>query len=123
MIILGGSIAVVYAITSFGEVVAMKADIGQEIWRNNDYARFRSLPSEKDGYVYCQSVNNELITLSDDKEELAGSHSDIPESVFRLGGEEPACSGDTIIVAYTSEEIHALSKTNRQVLKSDTIIP
>ncbi|MDP5012868.1 MAG: PQQ-like beta-propeller repeat protein, partial [Alphaproteobacteria bacterium] len=124
---LGGGIAVdnnvLYATTAFGEVVALKADTGDEIWRKGGYAPFRSSPSVKDGHVYCQSINNELITLSIAKGELAWSHSGIPESALLLGGGKPACSGDTVIVAYTSGEVHALSQTNGQVLWSDTITP
>lgn len=124
---LGGGIAVdnnvVFATTSFGEVIALNADTGAEIWRKADYAPFRSSPSVKDGHVYCQSINNELITLSTDKGELMWSHSGIPESALLLGGGKPACSGDTVIVAYTSGEVHALSQTNGQVLWSDTITP
>ena len=124
---LGGGIAVdngvVYATTSFGEVVALKADAGEEIWRKSGYAPFRSSPSVKDGHVYCQSINNELITLSAEKGDLVWSHSGIPESALLLGGGKPACSGDTVIVAYTSGEVHALSQINGQVLWSDTITP
>ena len=124
---LGGGIAVdngvVYATTSFGEVVALKADTGAEIWRKGGYAPFRSSPSVKDGHVYCQSINNELITLSVEKGDLVWSHSGIPESALLLGGGKPACSGDTVVVAYTSGEVHALSQVNGQVLWSDTITP
>lgn len=124
---LGGGIAVdnnvVYATTSFGEIIALNADTGAEIWRKGDYAPFRSSPSVKDGHVYCQSINNELITLSVEKGELVWSHSGIPESALLLGGGKPACSGDTVIVAYTSGEVHALSQTNGQILWSDTITP
>lgn len=124
---LGGGIAVdndvVYATTSFGEVIALKADTGAEIWRKGGYAPFRSSPSVKDGHVYCQSINNELITLSVEKGDLVWSHNGIPESALLLGGGKPACSGDTVIVAYTSGEVHALSQTNGQVLWSDTITP
>ncbi|MES2607683.1 MAG: PQQ-binding-like beta-propeller repeat protein [Pseudomonadota bacterium] len=124
---LGGGIAVdngvVYATTSFGEVVALKADTGAEIWRKGGYAPFRSSPSVKDGHVYCQSINNELITLSVEKGDLVWSHSGVPESALLLGGGKPACSGDTVVVAYTSGEVHALSQVNGQVLWSDTITP
>ena len=124
---LGGGIAVdngvVYATTSFGDVVALKADKGDEIWRKGGYAPFRSSPSVKNGHVYCQSINNELITLSTSTGDLVWSHSGIPESALLLGGGKPACSGDTVIVAYTSGEVHALSQTNGQPLWSDTITP
>ena len=124
---LGGGIAVdngvVYVTTSFGEAIALKADTGEELWRKTGYAPFRSSPSIKDGHVYCQSINNELLTLSASSGDLVWSHSGIPESALLLGGGKPACSGDTVVVAYTSGEIHALSQTNGQVLWSDTITP
>jgi len=124
---LGGGIGVdngvVFVTTSFGEVVALKADTGAEIWRKTGYAPFRSSPSIKDAHVYCQSINNELITLSITTGDLVWSHSGIPESALLLGGGKPACSGDTVLVAYTSGEVHALSQTNGQVLWSDTITP
>ncbi|MDP3372498.1 MAG: PQQ-binding-like beta-propeller repeat protein [Candidatus Paracaedibacteraceae bacterium] len=124
---LGGGIAVdhgvVYATTSFGEIVAMKADTGEEIWRKTGYAPFRSSPSVKNNHVYCQSLNNELIALSAAKGDVIWTHSGIPESALLLGGGKPACSGDTVIAAYTSGEVHALSQVNGQPLWSDTITP
>lgn len=124
---LGGGVAVdhgvLYVTTSFGEIIAMKADTGDEIWHKTGYAPFRSSPSVKDGHVYCQSLNNELITLSTDKGDVVWTHSGIPESALLLGGGKPACSGDTVIAAYTSGEVHALSQVNGQPLWSDTITP
>lgn len=124
---LGGGIAVdngmIYVTTSFGEIVALKADKGDEVWRKSGYAPFRSSPSIKDGHVYCQSLNNELITLSAEKGDVVWTHSGIPESALLLGGGKAACSGDTVIAAYTSGEVHALSQTNGQPLWSDTITP
>jgi outer membrane protein assembly factor BamB len=124
---LGGGIAVdngvVFVTTSFGDVIAFKADTGEEIWRKTGYAPFRSSPSVKDAHIYCQSINNELITLAAATGDLVWSHNGIPEPALLLGGGKPACSEDTVVVAYTSGEVHALSQVNGQVLWSDTITP
>ncbi len=124
---LGGGIAVdkgvLFVTTSFGEVLALKTDSGDEIWHKTGYAPFRSSPSIKDSHLYCQSINNELITLSTSTGDLVWSHTGIPETALLLGSSKPACSEDSVVVAYTSGEVHALSQINGQPLWSDTITP
>ena len=124
---LGGGVAVekgvLYVATAFGDVIALKADTGEEIWRKTGFAPFRAAPSVKDGRIYVQAINNELFALSAEKGDTLWTHSGIPESALLLGGGKVACYADTVIVAYTSGEVHALNSINGQVLWSDTITP
>ncbi len=124
---LGGGIAiekdVLYVATAFGDVIALKTDTGEEIWHKTGFAPFRTAPSIKDGRLYVQAINNELFALALEKGDTLWTHSGIPESALLLGGGKVACYGETVIVAYTSGEVHALNSVNGQVLWSDTITP
>lgn len=125
---LGGGVGyekgTVYVATSFGEVIALQAADGKEIWRQTSLMTpMRVAPTIKDGRVFVVNISNELHALNSKNGEILWSHAGIPETTSLLGGATPALTNNVIIIPYSSGEVHALRVENGYPLWSESIPP
>ena len=122
---LGGGLAVeagiVYATTSFGEVLALEGKDGQVLWRSSVHAPIRTAPTVKDGRVFVVTISNETFAFEAKTGAQLWSHAGIAEQAALLGGASPTIADNVIITAYSSGEVYALQPENGQVLWSDTL--
>jgi outer membrane protein assembly factor BamB len=121
----GGGIAAVdnrlYIGTGYGQVLALDAKTGKEIWRVNVSAPIHSPPTVAAGRVFAVTVENELNVLATDDGRKLWTHNGLPEPAGLAGGASPAVAGDVVVVPYSSGEIYALRIENGRPLWSDSL--
>lgn len=125
--VLGGGMAlregVLYMTTALGGIIAMDAQKGDVIWQRSGYTPFRSKPYVDDKAVYGLATNNEVIALDKTTGNPLWSHTGIEEMTQLLSCSTPVVAYDSVIVAFSSGEVHCLNRTNGQLQWSDTITP
>ena len=124
---LGGGLAVdggtVYVTTGFAQVIALKADTGNEVWRKPMGGPMRAPPAYAGGRVYAVTVDNQLFSLDAATGEKLWNQAGITEQAGLLGGAAPAYDSGIVVVPYSSGEIYALSASNGRVAWSDNLGP
>lgn len=121
----GGGVAAgakrVFVGTGYGQVIALDAATGKEIWRVSLNAPVHGAPTYADGRVFVVTVQNELNVLAASDGRKLWSHNGLPEPAELVGGASPAVYGDTVIVPYSSGEIYALRVENGRQLWNDSL--
>ncbi len=112
----------IYAGTGYGQVVALAADTGKELWRHSVPSPVRSAPTIAGGRVYALTVENQVFALDANDGRRLWYHAGIPESADLLGGASPAVDGGTVVVPYSSGELFALRAENGRVIWSDSLL-
>ncbi len=111
----------VFITTGFGDVVAVDAGSGQEIWREYVRGPMRSAPTVRSGRVFALTIDNRLLALNAENGETLWTHAGIGESANLLGGGSPAVDGNIVVVPYSSGELVALDIETGNLLWSDTL--
>lgn len=114
---------VLYAATGYGEVIALKAEDGTELWRQKLASPLRSAPTAADGRVYVVSIDNTLIALDANNGAKLWSHQGILEAAGLLGAASPAVGAGIVLAAFSSGEIYALLGETGRPLWSDNLAP
>jgi outer membrane protein assembly factor BamB len=121
----GGGVAAsgnrVYIGTGYGEVMALDAASGKQIWRVSTAAPVHSAPTVADDRVFVITVENELDVLSASDGSKLWTHNGLPEPAGLAGGAAPAVAGDLVVVPYSSGELYALRVENGRPLWSDSL--
>lgn len=124
---LGGGIAYtngkIIATTSFGEIIAISAANGKQVWRKELGAPMRIAPTVAGGKLYIVNINNELICVSPDSGEVKWRHSSIREATGILGAANPAVAGGMIVAGFSSGEVRALNLQSGFLMWNDVITP
>ena len=111
----------VFVTTGFGDVIALNATTGEEIWREYVRGPMRSAPTVRSGRVFAITIDNRLVALNADTGETLWTHAGIGESANILGGGSPAVEGSVVIAPYSSGELVALDLESGNVLWSDSL--
>jgi outer membrane protein assembly factor BamB len=121
----GGGIAYeggrIFMSTGFGQLIAVRADNGTELWRGGLPGPSRSGPSVGNGRVFAVTIDNQTVAFDVETGEKLWTHSGVSESAGLLGGASPALIGSTVIVPYSSGELVALRVNNGRVVWSDSL--
>ncbi|MBN9669981.1 PQQ-binding-like beta-propeller repeat protein [Labrenzia aggregata] len=108
----GGGVAVadgvVYAATTYREVVALEAGSGRVIWRVSVDTPPRGAPVAGAGHVFVVSQSNDVYALSQSDGTLAWTYSGIEETAGLLSAANPAINGNRVIVPFSSGELMAI---------------
>ncbi len=112
----------VFMSTGFGQVIALRADNGAELWRGNLPGPSRSSPTVGAGRVFAVTIDNQTVAFDEESGKKLWTHSGISESAGLLGGGSPALVGNTIIAPYSTGELVALRITNGRMLWSDSLV-
>lgn len=108
----GGGVAAdngrIFAATGYGELAALDAGSGKVLWRKELLAPARGAPAAADGKVFVVTQNNEVFAIDQAEGTELWSFAGIPESAGLLSEANPAVSGDTVVVPFTSGEVMAI---------------
>lgn len=111
-----------YAVFAYGDVLALDAASGSEIWRSRIKAPVRSSPTIAGDRLLIVTADNQLFALDPDNGNVLWTHAGIFEQAAILGGASPAATSELAIVAYSSGEVFALRLADGQALWSDALI-
>lgn len=108
--------------TGFGQIIAVRADNGTELWRGVLPGPSRSGPTVGNGRVFVVTIDNQTVAFDVESGKKLWTHSGVSESAGLLGGASPALIGNTVIVPYSSGELIALRVNNGRVVWSDSLV-
>jgi len=123
--VFGGGLAVddgtLFATLTTGDVIGLKAENGDEIWRQTLTLPLRAAPTVSDGIVLTLTADNQVYALDRETGQPAWRHAGFFEASGVLGGPSPAVDGGIAVVPYSSAEVFALRLDNGRPLWSDTL--
>lgn len=123
----GGGIAYengrIFVTTGFGEVVALNASSGEEIWRQRMTAPLRAAPAVMNGIVVAVSRDNTALAFSaEDGAARWRAQGSSSRGAGIYGGAAPAISpGGVAVLPFESGELIAVRVTSGQRLWSDVV--
>ena len=121
----GGGISyengIIFVTNGFGNVLALDANSGEEIWKINIRIPIRSAPIAFDNTVYVISHDNQVFALNSLNGEVLWSHRGILESASVLSSNSVSIDGGLIFVPYSSGEIYAIRSLNGSVVWTDSL--
>jgi outer membrane protein assembly factor BamB len=112
---------ILVATSSSGDIIALNANDGAQLWQVNVEAPIRIAAAIHAGTAYIVTISNELIAVDIHTGKILWKHQGINELSAILGGAEPVINGSTVVVAYSSGEYYALNAKTGDVLWSDTL--
>lgn len=121
----GGGVSVdggrVYATNGLGDVVAIDAAAGSEVWRKKPGGPLRGAPSVWDGNLYVVSQDNQLFALSAADGSTTWTQSGTLESQGVFGVAAPASAQGTVVAGFSSGELNAYRYENGLSLWGDIL--
>jgi outer membrane protein assembly factor BamB len=111
----------VYATDGLGDVVALSAAEGKEIWRAKPGGPLRGAPTLANGQVYVLSQDNQLYALGDADGKVAWTQSGSLETQGVFGVAAPAASAGTVVAGFSSGELNAYRYENGRTLWQDAL--
>lgn len=121
----GGGVAYeggrIFVTTGFGEMVALEAASGSELWRTKVEVPFRAAPTASGGRVFTVTNDNQAIAFEANTGRVLWRHRGITESAGILAATSPAISGSIVVIPYSSGEVFALRVENGTALWSDSL--
>jgi outer membrane protein assembly factor BamB len=108
--------------TTSGEIVALEAEGGRQLWRQAVRVAIDAPPTVLDGRLFVRTMDNRLLAL----DALTGTplwqHAGFVEPAGILGGAAPAATREVVIAAYSSGEVFALRWADGRPLWSDAVL-
>ncbi|NKD87876.1 PQQ-binding-like beta-propeller repeat protein [Haematospirillum sp. 15-248] len=124
--LMGGGVAFnngrLFVTTGFADVIALKADKGEEIWRRSVPAPMRAGPTVSDGRVFVTTLDNKALALSEENGSIVWTYSGVEENTSVLGAAAPAVMGGVGIFPFTSGEVVALRTDTGAALWADSVV-
>jgi len=121
----GGGIAFdagkLFVSTGFGDVVALDAASGKELWRVNTGVPIFNAPVANGGRVFVSSQDNHLFAFAEYNGRQLWDHQGITESAGILSSSSAAVAGEFVIAPYTSGELYALRVQNGRPAWNDML--
>ncbi|MCA1196585.1 PQQ-like beta-propeller repeat protein [Sphingomonas sp. R647] len=121
----GGGVSVeggrVFATNGIGDVVAIDAAAGTEVWRKKPGGPLRGAPTLFLGNAYVVSQDNQLFALAQADGAVVWTQSGTPETQGVFGVAAPAAAQGTIVAGFSSGELNAYRYENGRSLWTDTL--
>jgi outer membrane protein assembly factor BamB len=112
---------VVYATNGAGDVKALNAETGEEIWKVQPAGPLRGSPTIAFGQIYVMTQDNQVIALNASDGSLAWNESGSSTQSGVFGVAAPAAGQGTIIAGYSSGELSAYRYENGRTLWADAL--
>lgn len=111
----------VYATNGVGEVLALDATSGSELWKVKPAGPLRGAPTVAFGSVYVMTQDNQIVAVSaaDGKQQWNEGGSTAQTGLF--GVASPAAAQGTVIAGYSSGELIAYRYENGRSLWADAL--
>jgi len=110
-----------YATDGLGDVVALDATDGKELWRAKPGGPLRGAPTVANGNVYVLSQDNQLFALGEADGKVQWTQSGTIESQGVFGVAAPAASAGTVVAGFSTGELNAYRYENGRVLWQDAL--
>lgn len=104
-----------------GEVVALDANNGKEIWRTDLKSPVRSAPAVYGGRLYVITADNKLTALAEDNGRVLWQHFAFLESVSLLGKAAPAIDKGIGVAVFASGEVVGFRPENGSILWTESL--
>jgi outer membrane protein assembly factor BamB len=111
----------VFATNGLGDVVALDAANGNELWRARPGGPLRGAPSLANGQVYVVTQDNQLFALDQAEGKVLWTVSASVESQGVFGVAAPASAQGTIVAGFSSGELNAYRYENGLSLWADVL--
>lgn len=111
----------VFATDGLGDVVAMDAATGKELWRAKPGGPLRGAPTIANGNIYVLSQDNQMFALGEADGKVAWTGSGTLESQGVFGVAAPAASAGSVVAGFSSGELNAYRYENGRVLWQDAL--
>lgn len=111
----------VYATSGAGDVVALNAQTGAEIWRVKPSGPLRGSPTVAFNAVYVMTQDNQIFGLALDDGRIVWQDAAASSETGVFGVAAPAAGQGTVIAGYSSGEIVAYRYENGRTLWSDAL--
>lgn len=111
----------VYVATGYGEVAALDASTGEEIWRVQPAGPLRGSPTVAFDAVYVMSQDNRIIALNAADGAVLWQESGSSGQAGIFGVAAPAAGQGTVIAGYSSGELVAYRYENGRNLWADAL--
>ena len=105
-----------------GNVVALNAQDGSELWQKSLLAPIRTAPTVQAGLLLVTTADNQLVALDAGSGDIQWQHAGLFEQTAILGGAPPAIDGRLAVAAYSSGEVFALTLDSGQEIWSDAVL-
>ena len=111
----------VYATDGVGDVVALQAADGKQLWRAKPGGPLRGSPTVANGNVYALTQDNQLFALGEADGKVQWTQSGSLESQGVFGVAAPASSQGTVVAGFSSGELNAYRYENGRTLWGDAL--
>ncbi|MEN9874707.1 MAG: hypothetical protein RL186_1604 [Pseudomonadota bacterium] len=122
---LGGGISSsdgrIYAATGFGNLVALDANNGSQLWQIDAGSPIHASPLASGGRVYVTTNDSELFAVDAATGQIQWTQSAIAEPARMLSSPSPALVGETLVAPFASGEVIALLSANGRRLWSEAL--
>ena len=110
-----------YATNGAGEVKALDAVTGNEIWKVKPAGPLRGSPTIAFGQIYVMTQDNQIISLNAENGDLVWDESGSSAQSGVFGVAAPAACQGTVIAGYSSGELSAYRYENGRTLWADAL--
>lgn len=110
-----------YATDGLGDVVALDAADGKQLWRAKPGGPLRGAPTIANGQVYVLSQDNQIFALDQADGKVVWTQSASLETQGLFGVAAPAASSGTIVAGFSSGELNAYRYENGRNLWQDAL--
>lgn len=111
----------VYATNGVGEVVALDADNGNQIWKVQPAGPLRGSPTIAFGQIYVMTQDNQIFSLDATNGDLVWQEGGSATQAGVFGVAAPAVGQGTVIAGYSSGELSAYRYENGRTLWADAL--
>ena len=98
--------------TTLGEVIAVSAADGTEVWRSRVDAEVLAAPVTGDDLVFAQTIDGRLLALEESTGEVRWSFDNQVPVLTLRGTSTPVYSGDVVYTGFSNGKISALRTEN-----------
>jgi outer membrane protein assembly factor BamB len=121
----GGGLATdgsrIYATSAFGEVVALDARTGSEIWRKQFEAPIRGAPTVADGRLFFATVSNDVHAISTSDGSSLWRYQGIGEQASIVASPSPVVANGHVVVPHTTGELIAFRADDGMPVWTETL--
>lgn len=121
----GGGVSVagdrVFVTTGMGDVAALAAADGKQIWKVRPGGPLRGSATLNNGHVYVMSQDNQIFALSQEDGSVVWTEGGTVETTAIFGVAAPAADQGTVIAGFSSGELTAYRYENGRVLWGDAL--